>query len=565
MSEWLRRLIRPIGDLVDRRGVTGSVAEPLLGLVARMREAGEAAALITDTDGRVTGVLTAEDLVERALFTLEPDQPVAAALRRRVPALHDQNRIFQALVEMRRQRRNCLPVADAAGRPVGLIRFEGLLDAALAGLLGQLNSAVPSESAPPSRDVKMAQANLAAVLLAAGEPAMDVITLINALNDDITAAVLRQAVVTMAESGWGGPPVPFAVLVMGSAGRGESLLNPDQDNGFILADHADSENESVDRFFIELARRFTRGLEQAGFPLCAGNVMATNSLWRKTLTQWQAQVTGWVRSRDNQEIMFTDIFFDFRAISGSPELAPALRRHVTAAAQNNLPFLAQISWLQHDRTSSVDLFGHLIAKDGPEQDAIDLKLRGTKPLVEIVRLLALKNGIESTVNGWCRHAAISIAGASAWSPIISPVWAEHQAADAAAGSRGSHTRKTAPPPGASSTQARPPKCSTIILEIARPRPLPSGFAVSVSPTWRKRSKIASRSFGAIPGPLSATERLTPSVSVSTVSLTSPASRGENLTALDSRLTTTWNSRSRSATVAGTLSGSSIFSATLLSA
>src|SRR6516165_4746336 len=408
MSEWLRRLSRPIGDLVERRGVTGSEAEPLLGLVARMREAGEAAALITNTHGRVTGVLTAEDLVERALFTLEPDQPVAAALRRRVPAL----------VEMRRQRRNCLPVADAAGRPVGLIRFEGLFDAALAGLLGQLDSAVTSETALPSRDAKMAQANLAMALLASGEPAMEVITLINALNDDITAAVLRQAVVTMAEAGWGEPPVPFAALVMGSAGRGESLLNPDQDNGFILADHADSENESVDRFFIELAHRFTRGLEQAGFPLCAGNVMATNPLWRKTLTQWQAQVTGWVRSRGNQEIMFTDIFFDFRAISGSPELGPALRRHVTAAARDNLPFLAQISWLQHDRTSSVDLFGQLIAKDGPDKDAIDLKLRATKPLVEIVRLLALKNGVEATGTP-ARLAALAEAGFLAGEDAVS--------------------------------------------------------------------------------------------------------------------------------------------------
>src|SRR5215468_10700967 len=186
MSEWLRRLSCPIGELIERRAVTGYETEPLLGLVARMREAGEAAALITDPDGRVTGVLTAEDLVERALFTLEPDQPVAAALRGRVPALHEQNRIYQALVEMRRQRRNCLPVADAAGRPVGLVRFEGLLDATLAGLLGQLVSAVPSESTPPSRDAKMAQASLAAALLAAGEPAMDVITLINAFNDDMT-------------------------------------------------------------------------------------------------------------------------------------------------------------------------------------------------------------------------------------------------------------------------------------------------------------------------------------------------------------------------------------------
>jgi len=183
---------------------------------------------------------------------------------------------------------------------------------------------------------------------------------------------------------------------MGSAGRGESLLHPDQDNGFILADHADAEPESIDRFFNELAQRFTRGLEQAGFPLCEGNVMATNPLWRKPLAHWQAQVNGWLRARGNQEIMFTDIFFDFRAISGPPELAVALRRHVTMAARDNLPFLAQISWLQKDHAGSVDLFGQLIARDGAEKDAIDLKLRGSKPLVEIVRLLALKNGVEAT-------------------------------------------------------------------------------------------------------------------------------------------------------------------------
>src|SRR5215475_13614568 len=110
MTEWLRRLRRPIGELVQRRAVTGSEAEPLFGLVARLREAGEAAALITDVSGRIVGVLTAEDLLERAIFMLEPHQPVSAALRRRVPTLHEHDRLYRALAEMRRQRRNCLPV-----------------------------------------------------------------------------------------------------------------------------------------------------------------------------------------------------------------------------------------------------------------------------------------------------------------------------------------------------------------------------------------------------------------------------------------------------------------------
>ena len=396
MSEWLRRLTRPIGELVQRRVVTGSEVEPLFGLVARMREAGAAAALITDAHGRLAGVLTAEDLLERAFFLLEPDQPVSAALLRRAPSLHPHDPLYRALAEMRRQRRNCLPVVDAAGEPIGLVRLEALLGSGFAEPLDELDAAVTTASRPASPDPKAAQASLAAGLLAAGEPAMEVIALLNAFNDDITAAVLDQALASMAQAGWGEPPVAFAALVMGSAGRGESLLHPDQDNGFILADDAGSEPGTVDRFFAELAQRFTRGLDEVGFPLCAGDVMATNPLWRKPLAQWQAQVNGWVRARGNQEIMFTDIFFDFRAISGSPELAAALRRHVTSAARDNLPFLAQISWLQKDHAGSVDLFGQLITRDGIERDAIDLKLRGSKPLVEIVRLLALEHGIEAT-------------------------------------------------------------------------------------------------------------------------------------------------------------------------
>ncbi len=102
MSEGLHCLGGTIGELVERRAVTGCETEPLLGLVARMREAGASVALITDAEGRVTGLLTADDLLQRVLVSLEPDQPVAA-LRRRVPALGEQDRIYQAIAEMRRQ------------------------------------------------------------------------------------------------------------------------------------------------------------------------------------------------------------------------------------------------------------------------------------------------------------------------------------------------------------------------------------------------------------------------------------------------------------------------------
>ena len=396
MSEWLQRLTGTIRGLVDRRIVIGSEGEPLLSLVGRMRAAKDAAAVITDAAGRALGVLTAEDLLERVLFELEPNRPVSAALGRRAPVLGEHDRVYRALAEMERERLAALAVLDEDGRPIGLIRRERLLAYPLTTFLGRLTPAAIGEGARPLVEVKAAQVPLAAALLAEGQAAMEVATLINALNDDLMRAVMDRALGSMTADGWGEPPVPFALLVMGSAGRGESLLNPDQDNGLILSDYPDQEHDRIDPYFIELAERLTRGLDAAGFPFCKGHVMATNPLWRKTLPQWQAQVTGWARSRSNEALMFTDIFFDFRAIFGPPELATALRHHVTETARDNLPFLAQMSWQRKEQASNVDLFGRVIAEDGPEADAIDLKLRAIMPLVQIVRLLALKSGVEAT-------------------------------------------------------------------------------------------------------------------------------------------------------------------------
>ena len=53
--------------------------------------------------------------------------------------------------------------------------------------------------------------------------------------------------------------------------------------------------------------------------------------------------------------------------------------------------------------------------------------------------------------------------------------------------QGSENEKMLPLPMTLSTQTRPPWCSTISLQIGRPRPVPFGLSVSVSPTCLKRS------------------------------------------------------------------------------
>ncbi len=202
----------------------------------------------------------------------------------------------------------------------------------------------------------------------------------------------------MEAEGWGAPPVAFAAIVMGSGGRGENFLYPDQDNGFILDDYPDAEHNRIDPFFIELAERLTRDLDAVGLPLCRGYVMATNPLWRKTRSQWREQLKVWGRRHSFVALRLSDIFFDFQPVYGATDMADELRRTVVEMLSASPGFLRDLHRESGDYGVALGLFGRFITeKDDPEHKGeINLKHSGTLPLVQNIRLLALREGIVET-------------------------------------------------------------------------------------------------------------------------------------------------------------------------
>jgi CBS domain-containing protein len=189
--------------------------------------------------------------------------------------------------------------------------------------------------------------------------------------------------------------VRFALIIMGSGGRREGFLHPDQDNGLVIEPYPDPDHATVDPYFIALSERLTHAFDRAGFPLCTGNVMATNPVWRKTLPQWVSQIEGWALRRSPQAVLSSDIFLDFRPIFGAVEFGHALRREVLRIAAAYPAFIRQICWQQASEGGPIRLFGGIQA-GSREGRTIDLKLHGTLPLVGMVRFLALRHGIAAT-------------------------------------------------------------------------------------------------------------------------------------------------------------------------
>ncbi len=379
---------------------------PISRALAELAASRSSALLAVDESGGLVGLITERDVVTRVALKADPAAPLAMFMTRDLVAVGPDEHLYRIVGRLRRRGWRHMPVVDAAGRPLGIVARADALGAAGARLLRELDVLGALEDGiEDHRATKRAQVELAQALLDDGLSAPDIQRIVTEINRDIHRMVLRACIARC-----GTPPVPFTLLIMGSGGRGESFLGPDQDHGFVLADYPDERHDAIDAWFVDLAVRFADGLAEVGFPLCQGYVMASNPLWRKTASQWHAQVAMWIARRTPAALLYADIFFDFEPIWGDPAPAAALRAEV-AVALKRTPGFAQ-AMLGEDRRLHVALgfLGRLSTQgSGAHAGETDLKLNGTMPLVAAVRIQALAAGIVETGTR-ARIAALRAAG-----------------------------------------------------------------------------------------------------------------------------------------------------------
>ena len=141
--------------------------------------------------------------------------------------------IYRALGRMDRLRLRHLCVTDASGAPVGMVSQHDLLHhrASAAAEPGDAVACADDAAALVAAHSRLPDvaAGLAAEGLA-GDAAARIV------SNEIRALTARAAAIAAARldrEGYGGAPAPWCVLVLGSGGRGESLLSADQDNALV--------------------------------------------------------------------------------------------------------------------------------------------------------------------------------------------------------------------------------------------------------------------------------------------------------------------------------------------
>jgi signal-transduction protein with cAMP-binding, CBS, and nucleotidyltransferase domain len=368
-------------------------------IIERMTAANASSVIITDPGGRLLGIVTEQDVARRIAFKVSPETPVETVMTRRVLTIPATEYLYHAIGRMRRYNLRHLPVLDENRAVVGILNLHDALSVASEQMVQQIDLITHEGTLKGLQQVKSAQVELAAELLDDGLPAPEIQALLTHINNDIYRRVTDLCIAGLDAEGWGAPPVEFSVIVMGSGGRGENFIFPDQDNGFIIADYPDEDHNRIDGYFMELASRLVDALGAVGLPLCKGYCMAVNPMWRKTLSQWFRQLDSWGYKRNRIAIQLSDIFFDFQPVWGrNRELARALRAHVTTMLRRDRPFLRAMYEETSDHNVGLGLFGGFVTeKENPYyRGQINLKHHALLPLVEGARLLSLREGVEQT-------------------------------------------------------------------------------------------------------------------------------------------------------------------------
>ncbi len=379
---------RPLRDLVPKSLVFVSEQTLIRQALEAMQASHVGSVLIKDQEGRLSGILTRHDLLDRVVLKEIPlDTPVLRVMSHPVHCVDSEMSIAEAAVVMSRLEIRHLPVTKE-GQVINIVSERELFALQQQSPRHVHSRLQLAENLPQLCEAAQAIRELAMQLADQGVQSRWLTELISGLNDKLTCKLIEQQ---LSRSGL--DPRKMCWIALGSEGRGEQTIATDQDNALMF----ESEQPDVDRpRWMAFAQKVNQGLADCGFPLCQGGVMASNSDWCRTPQEWMMQCRSWIEHGAPSDLLKAAVFFDLRPLLGQMKWPERVRDAILAEVKAKPRFLQQ--WVRNHLGTGVALNWHggLSARHVEGRDSIDLKLSGTAILVDAARILALSQGVRAT-------------------------------------------------------------------------------------------------------------------------------------------------------------------------
>ncbi|MEO3431409.1 DUF294 nucleotidyltransferase-like domain-containing protein [Pelagibius sp. CAU 1746] len=387
-------------DVMRFPAVTLPPATAVREALALMMAKGISSVFVDPPEGREPegsySILTERDLLRAFNSNVAGvrDAPIARYAKGPLVTVDSEEFVYRAIASMSQRGFRHLGVRDPQGKLVGAISARDLLRQRASDALALGDSLERAASPADLGRIWSGLTTVARGLVFEEADPRDIAAIISRELRALTRRACELAEKEMADQGKGAPPCPYAMMVLGSGGRGESLLAMDQDNAIVF-DAGTAEDGApggaADRWFERLGTLVADMLNEAGVIYCPGGIMASKPEWRLDVAGWRRRLEVWITKARPEDLLNSDIFFDAVSVYGERALAESLYREAQAAAGGSRNFIMAMTLKAGDFQPPLNWLGRPRLENG----RIDLKKSGLMPIFSAARIVALSHKLDA--------------------------------------------------------------------------------------------------------------------------------------------------------------------------
>ncbi len=391
-EEMLHFFSQPIGDVCSKDVLSCSSDTSIRTASELMTRHHCSSILVKNPEGEFIGIVTDHYMRKKVIADgYDPHFTVMDIVASPLHTLPGRALVFESYIEMMREKLRYLVVTDDSGDVMGILTSSDLVAAQLQSPFFLMREIFEARSKTEIIDKHGRLPEIIRALIQNGAKARNVCTIITAVSD----AILRRLIFFALEE-VGPSPVRFAFMTLGSEGRKEQTLKTDQDNAIVYEDVAGDLEKTARDYFSTLGRTVCTWLDEAGFDLCKGEVMAKNPKWCQPLSVWKNYFKSWIFTADPEDLLRASIFFDFHRAYGDKDMVRELRSFLFSSLKGWPGFFRHLAENALHVKPPLNLFRNIaVESKGPHRKEFDIK-KATLPIVDIARIYALKHGIAET-------------------------------------------------------------------------------------------------------------------------------------------------------------------------
>ncbi len=378
----------PLERYAIRNPIVCSPDLPVRKAVARMHDNSVGSIVITDDDRRPKGIFTLRDLRTLVAEERAPlDTPIGQVMTPDPCCLTAKADAFEAAMLMAEYHFAHVCVVDDDNRLIGMVSERDLFSLQRVDLVNLARTIGTASHLRTLVSLRSDVSRLVDAMLAHGADSGQVVKIITTLNDVTVRRVIELNLVKH------DPGIPFTWLTFGSEGRQEQTLLTDQDNGILFETPEGMTEDQVREKLLPFAETVNKELAECGFTLCKGNIMASNPKLCLSGDEWDDWFIRFIEASTPQNLVYSSIFLDMRAVFGDREPLAKLLEKVLTRIRKNALFQKMLAGNAITRKPPLTMFRNFrYAPDG-DRKSLDLKRQGLAPFVEAARVFALANDV----------------------------------------------------------------------------------------------------------------------------------------------------------------------------